>query len=181
MDFFGSIYDTPELKNEESEFLNIYSLTDDFDKKTILRTKVYTEVLKRVHSKIKQASTNLKKQCTIPIPEYVMGMPLYDYNNCKLFLMNRLIKEGFDLKFFVPNILFISWAKVVNKDERVRIIKSEPIRFLKPKLKVSSNIPSEMSSSMLNYNFDDKPVRQVSWKDKQKKNKLTYVPNGLFD
>ena len=190
MDFFGSIYDTPVNNNDE--YLNIYSLSDDFVKKSQQRTKIYTEVLKKIHYKIKQAATNMKKYCMIAIPEYVIGMPLYDMNNCKTFLMNRLIDEGFDLKFYVPNLLNISWEKVVNSG--VQKIDRAMIQTIKPSMRLKPSFQSSFQSSIkpsFQQSFQPRPSfqpsfqqddeRHVSWNDKAKKNKLTYVSKGLFD
>ena len=170
MDFFGSIYDTP-VNNDE--YLNIYSLSDDFVKKSQQRTKIYTEVLKKIHFKIKQAATNMKKHCLIAIPEYVIGMPLYDMNNCKIFLMNRLIDEGFDLKFYVPNLLNISWEKIVNNG--VQDVKPRIKTSMIPRLKPSMCIKPSIEPSIVD------EERHVSWNDKGKKNKLTYISKGIFD
>jgi hypothetical protein len=207
MDFFGSIYDAPLIDQNNSDFLNIYSLTDDIDKRITLRTKVYTEVLRKAHFKIKQASVNMKHFCIFTIPEYLVGMPLYNFNHCKMFLMNRLLQERFDLKFFIPNILFVSWKKILHptpgpigntggkKHNNVEVcsrIQQYPMFPLEQRSRSSKEIPrirntpkklkKEPSYGCHTPVNTEKKVRKVSWGDeKQQTNKLRYVPTGIFD
>lgn len=95
------------------EFLDIYSLTQERDKKIQNRLNIFDEILKKCHKKIKQAADSMNAKCVFVIPEYVVGMPLYNSEMCKVFLVNTLREEKFDVKFFFPNILFISWEKVL--------------------------------------------------------------------
>lgn len=95
------------------EFLDIYSLTQERDKKIQNRLNLFDEILKKCHKKIKQAADSMNAKCVFVIPEYVIGMPLYNSEMCKVFLVNTLREEKFDVKFFFPNILFISWEKVL--------------------------------------------------------------------
>lgn len=160
MNFFGSIYDEP--KTDESEFLDINSLTNGYDKILNQRTKIYLEVLKKVHFKIKFAADNMKNECVYTIPEYIMGMPLYNFKRCKMFIMNRLVKEGFDIKFFIPNILYISWMKVL----------------ITP---VSSNLLlTEKKDNHNSLAIKEKNTKHVTWKNTEN-NKIKYKPTGMFD
>ena len=95
------------------EFLDIYSLTQERDKKIQNRLNLFDEILKKCHKKIKQAADSMNAKCVFVMPEYVIGMPLYNSEMCKVFLVNTLREEKFDVKFFFPNILFISWEKVL--------------------------------------------------------------------
>ena len=45
----------------------------------------------------------------------IFGVPLYDTTPCVLYLVEQLIKNGFDVKYTHPNLLYISWLNRKNK------------------------------------------------------------------
>ena len=95
--------------------LDIFSLTQSRERKIKSRLNLFEEVLKKCHKKIKSVSETTESKCLFVIPEYVIGMPLYNKDMCKVFLVNTLKDESFDVQFFYPNILFISWEKVAKR------------------------------------------------------------------
>ena len=95
--------------------LDIFSLTQSRERKIKSRLNLFEEVLRKCHKKIKNVSETTESKCLFVIPEYVIGMPLYNKDMCKVFLVNTLKDESFDVQFFYPNILFISWEKVAKR------------------------------------------------------------------
>ena len=98
--------------------LDIFSLTESRERKIKSRLNLFEEVLRKCHKKIKSVSETMESKCLFVIPEYVIGMPLYNKDMCKVFLVNTLKEESFDVQFFYPNILYISWEKVVSHGKR---------------------------------------------------------------
>lgn len=47
--------------------------------------------------------------CFCEIPEFIIGYPLYDLNECIQYCMNILIKKGFSIQYIFPRVLYISW------------------------------------------------------------------------
>ena len=47
--------------------------------------------------------------CFYNVPKYIFGIPLYDIKSCVMFLVTALVKNGFDVKYTHPNLLYISW------------------------------------------------------------------------
>ena len=95
--------------------LDIFSLTESRERKIKSRLNLFEEVLRKCHKKIKSVSETMESKCLFVIPEYVIGMPLYNKDMCKVFLVNTLKEESFDVQFFYPNILYISWEKVARR------------------------------------------------------------------
>ena len=53
-------------------------------------------------------------------PEFIFGVPLYNINDLKKYIMDTLKKNGFKLMYFHPNTIFISWDvenKIQNKSD----------------------------------------------------------------
>jgi 7-keto-8-aminopelargonate synthetase-like enzyme len=89
--------------------LNIYDLHNTVNRKTNLRNSVYEKVLVKVHNKIKRASENEQYECTYDTPEYIIGLPLYNINNCIEFIIEKLKENGFDVEHIFPKTLKVSW------------------------------------------------------------------------
>ena len=45
------------------------------------------------------------------IPEFLIGVPLYDVNELRTYMMNSLEKNGFKLMYIHPNWLMIDWSE----------------------------------------------------------------------
>ena len=90
------------------------------------KIKIYQKILARVHSKVKTTSRmrNNDKFCFFLIPEFVLGIPRYDMVNCTTYIIEKLIDNGFLIKYTHPNLLFISWRHYIPHYERVKIKKT---------------------------------------------------------
>ena len=89
------------------------------------KLKIYKTILNRVHKKIKISSRQLhNNQFTFfVIPEFIVGIPMYDIASCTAFIIDKLKENGFVIKYTYPNLLFISWAHHLDKAKRVEIKK----------------------------------------------------------
>ena len=83
------------------------------------RLKIYDEILKKCHERIKAVSKSPKGTtfCFYIIPNYVYGTPLYDVNACIVYMVQYLMKNGFYVAYTHPNLLYISWFKRTNSIE----------------------------------------------------------------
>jgi hypothetical protein len=75
------------------------------DRKYITYDKIHTHIDK----KITLASSANFYYTWYQIPEILIGMPTYNLNDCLKYLKEILIKDGFIITFYDPNILYISW------------------------------------------------------------------------
>jgi uncharacterized protein (DUF302 family) len=73
--------------------------------KFITFDKIYINIEKRV---IKASATNFY-YIWFEIPCYIIGCPQYNFNDCKEYLINKLMENGFIVEFYEPNILLITW------------------------------------------------------------------------
>jgi hypothetical protein len=79
------------------------------------KIKIYQRILARVHKKIKSVSRQRhnNKFCIYLLPEFVLGIPRYDMVNCTSFVIEKLMENGFQVKYTHPNLLFISWQHYI--------------------------------------------------------------------
>ena len=75
------------------------------------KIKIYDEVLKKCHHRIKLVSdlTPLNQWCFFLIPKVMFGMPLYNLAECVEYLVKMLSENGFKVAYTHPNLLLITW------------------------------------------------------------------------
>ena len=91
--------------------LNINDLYETSNNKNIMRLRIFDDVLKKIHTRIKYNATHEKMYCFYQIPEFIIGVPLYDINDLQKYLINSIKKDGFRVLYVEPNWLFINWDK----------------------------------------------------------------------
>ncbi len=145
--------------------ININELHREQNRKDEKRTEIYENILDKVHQKIKLTSkTSDDKFCFYSVPIYVYGLPLFDVNNCILFLTKKLTYNGFDIRYTHPNLLLISWYEKQRK----------PI--------LNSNSNSNYSSNSSLQKIEDLRKRALEYRpitDYQPTNNFVYDANSL--
>ena len=105
--------------------LNINDLYKTSDKKNEIRFRIFDNILKKIHIRIKNSASNEKMFCFYQIPEFIIGVPLYDTNELKKYLINSLEKDRFKLLYVEPNWLFISWQ--VKSSKKIKTPNKKPV------------------------------------------------------
>jgi hypothetical protein len=100
--------------------LNINTLFDEQDKIVINRLKLFDDILVQIHNKIKLNSKNKTFYCTHPIPEFLIGKPLYKIEDLRKYLIDSLKRDKFDVLYIHPNLLFVSWERLKNNKRSVK-------------------------------------------------------------
>ena len=97
--------------------INIDELNSLHTNKQKNKEEIYEKILSKCHIRIKlSAKSNNYGCCFYSIPKYIYGMPIYDYKLCLIYIVKSLTKNGFDLKYTHPNLLFISWKGKKNPE-----------------------------------------------------------------
>lgn len=75
------------------------------------KIKIYDEVLKKCHHRIKLVSdlAPMTQWCFFMIPKVMFGMPLYNLAECVEYLVKMLSENGFKVAYTHPNLLLITW------------------------------------------------------------------------
>ena len=107
-----------------SSQLDINSLFETTQTKTARRLETYDKILKQCHSRIKHYSKHEHTTCFFAIPEFIIGVPLFDVVELRTYLMNSLEKNGFKLMYLHPNWLMIDWTEKKRSLDKVKQSKS---------------------------------------------------------
>jgi hypothetical protein len=102
---------TLENFTDFSEKINIDELYEKKRQLDLNKLELFKKILNRIHVRIKTTSKqNIhEKFCWFVIPEIIIGVPKYDQSGCIAYIMDTLQTNGFQVKYFHPNTIFISW------------------------------------------------------------------------
>jgi hypothetical protein len=102
---------TLENFTDFSEKINIDDLYEKKRQTDLNKLELFKKILNRVHVRIKTtANQNVhEKFCWFVVPEIIIGVPKYDQAGCIAYIMNTLESNGFKVRYFHPNTVFISW------------------------------------------------------------------------
>jgi len=81
--------------------------------------KIYLQVCEKIRKVNRQFYI---KTCTYHVPVMMWGLPLYNMEECLIYIQWRLKKKGLQTRFTYPNLLHISWEKVVNTNTTIEKI-----------------------------------------------------------
>ena len=107
----SSIFEIDNFDNF-SEKINIDELYEKKRQTDIKQLELFKKILNRVHVRIKTISRqhNSEKCSWFVVPEFIIGVPKYDQGACIAYIMDKLQENGFLVKYFHPNTIFISWG-----------------------------------------------------------------------
>jgi hypothetical protein len=73
------------------------------------KTKIYKKIYKLVERKIIDCSKVNNTGCYFTVPLFLINIPIYCVNECKIYLIQKLKKDGFKINNLDNNIIYISW------------------------------------------------------------------------
>jgi hypothetical protein len=76
-----------------------------------IRLKTFNTILNRCYGQIRYSVNREDSYRIFSIPEFIVGTPLYNMNKCIKFIIIRLTNNGFRVKFYKPNIIYIYWEQ----------------------------------------------------------------------
>ena len=142
--------------------------------------EIFNKVLNKIHQKIKKTSTLFKGVtfCWYVIPEVMLGIPNYNQAQCIGYVVEKLRINGFNIRYFHPNTILISWNHWVPNYVREEIKKK-----LNKNIDGYGNIIEEKDNQDeddSNNIFNLKSSNQDKGKDKNYKSTNSYKPTGKF-
>ena len=122
---------TLENIDDFAEKLNIDELYEKKRQHDLNQLHLFNKILNRIHVRIKTTSRQkiTEQFCWFVVPEIIIGVPKYDQAACIAFLLDKLKRNGFNVKYFHPNTLLISWSHWVPSYVRTELKKKTGIEL----------------------------------------------------
>jgi hypothetical protein len=146
-----------------SEKINIDELYEKKRQTDVNKLELFKKILNRIHIRIKTTAkqNTVERYCWYVIPEIIIGVPKYDQGACIAYVMDTLQKNGFQVRYFHPNTVFISWDHWVPTYVRTEIKKKTGININEYGEKIEDekdnddeNVYQEMTAKGTNSNLE---------------------------
>jgi len=174
----SNIFTLENMNNDFSEKLNIDELYNKKQEKDLKQLELFNKILNRIHVKIKTTAKICIDQlfCWFVVPEIIIGVPKFNQANCIAYLIDKLQDNKFEVKYYHPNMLFISWAKFVPSYIRNEIKKKTGIELneMGEKIEEDKESPETPNTFIVDKKKKEKKV------DSSFKSINSYKPSGKF-
>jgi hypothetical protein len=166
-----------------SEKINLDELYEKKKQYDLHRLDLYNKILNRIHVKIKTTSKQkINEQfCWFVVPEVIIGVPKYDQGDCIGYLFQKLKDNGFAVKYYHPNTLFICWNHFVPSYVRTELKKKTGIIIDEFGNKINEEnsdvVKKEVTNNII---LNNGKTPTVNTNDKKYTPIHTYKPTGNF-
>lgn len=155
-----------------SEFSEKISIDELYEKKRqidIGKLELFKKILNRIHVRIKTTAKHSihEKFCWFVVPEIIIGIPKYDQAGCIAYIMNALKENGFNIKYFHPNTLFICWDHWIPS-------------YVRNEIKHKTGIIINEYGEKITENTDEDEKEQPQENIQQIKNSKKYTPINSY-
>jgi hypothetical protein len=101
------------IDNKIDEFTEKLYIDELYERKRnadLQRLEIFNKMLNRIHQRIKLTSRKSNdKYCWFVVPEVILGVSNFDQPGCISYILDKLKDNGFNVFYYHPNSLFISW------------------------------------------------------------------------
>ena len=119
--------------------ISLHNIQNLYDTKQNKKKELYDKIFLRTINLIKESAQLGKNMCMYQIPELILGMPIYNVQECLLYIQGILISKKFETVIAKPNIIFIFW-QLKNKLIKYNSQPYQPsLEYSPPKNKEPSN------------------------------------------
>jgi hypothetical protein len=166
-----------------SEKINLDELYEKKKQYDLHKLELYNKLLNRIHVKIKTISRQKidEQYCWFVVPEVIIGVPKYDQGDCIGYLFQKLKDNGFAVKYYHPNTLFICWNHFVPSYVRSELKKKTGILIDEYGNKINEEKSDIIKKEVTdNFILNNGKTQNVNINDKKYTPINTYKPTGNF-
>ena len=169
------------VEDEEArEKLSIDELYEKDQKRDLKQLEIFNKLLNRVHKRITTISRNKKndKHIWYVIPEYIIGQPIYSQADCIAYIIAKLTKNGFFVKYLHPNRIFVSWENWVPSYVRAEF-KKRTGHIIDENGRIIDTKDDDDETGKED-NFNSKILNDRNYNHVQQKEQKQYTPIGQY-
>jgi len=74
-----------------------------------IKYKTFSKIYSNIEKKITMASSSNFYYVWYEIPEFIIGLPFYNLEECKTCVIKQLTDNGFTIEKFEVNLILITW------------------------------------------------------------------------
>jgi hypothetical protein len=89
--------------------LSVHEINRLMENKRREKLATYEKIYEQCQKRILKYATNDKYRCFFEVPEFILGLPVFNINSVTLYVIEKLTQSGFMVKYYFPKHLYISW------------------------------------------------------------------------
>jgi hypothetical protein len=107
------------------DFINLDDLYEPHREREKNRVRIFDVIYSKCVRKINQTNKELNRlDCMYRIPPFILGGPIYNYDEAKKYLQHKLKENGLHTEFIDNETLYISWKpEDINKSKYDRSLR----------------------------------------------------------
>lgn len=161
---------TDNIINHYKVNVNINSLQKEVKQRELRKLETYEKVLALCYQKILSTNKNSNNCCCIfTCPQFIYGFPLFNINECIIYIMTKLTEKKFNVHLALPNNIFISWKINNTNTSSNKLLEYLPIN--NNYINQSNNISINHSNNNSNNNFNTSKHSNILSSNKNNTNK----------
>lgn len=163
-------------------YLSVQDVHHTLAKRKLRQYESFERVLELCFKKIRRFTDIEKTFCLYEVPEFIVSYPLYDLNECILYIIDKLQLQGFKVQYIFPNVLKIDWGV----GPTTVLPSPQQMAEVDVKLLANKQIASHLSSVPKTLTYEpavQQPTSKIDRKQKQNqfiKSIADFKPSGKF-
>lgn len=89
--------------------LSVHEINRFMENKKRDKMVTYEKVYEKCQAQILKYAKNEKYRCFFDVPEFILGLPVYNINSVIIYVIEKLKQSGFLVKYYFPKHLYITW------------------------------------------------------------------------
>lgn len=128
------------------------------EKKYKVKLDTFEKILQRVYNRIRKAVQKNLNNIYYEVPNFILGIPTYNLNECVSYILYKLDQQGYKVIFRKPNHLQIMWI-LETPEKIIRRVEHNVPALLDANTQKNNNISFSNFSSKSSYNTN----RLLEW------------------
>lgn len=122
--------------------LSVHEINRFMDGKRRDKFSTFEKIYSLCEKHVMKYASNDRYRCMFTVPEFMLGLPIYNLNTAILYVIEKLHSRGFLVKYYHPNILYICWdIDEINGRKKVRTSPGPPTVQVPPRLTLLNKTP----------------------------------------
>jgi Family of unknown function (DUF5759) len=123
--------------------LSVHEVNRFMDGKRRDKFVTFEKIFQQCQKLIMKHAENDRYRCFFTVPEFMLGLPVYNLNAAIIYIVEKITAKGFLVKYFHPNVLYICWDidEIHGRKKTVEhMVASKPLP-VPPRLKMMGQKP----------------------------------------
>ena len=151
-----------QLNSSESVVRNAKEVSLEIQNKRQEQTKHFRKILELCQIEITKSVELGYTHCIFEVPEFLLGFPLYDINECIVYILRKLQENDYQVSYYFPKTIYITWPVEETQDDKINNTFLNILNSIQQKHTSPSPIPVSSYASVPNTQTQSNPFISTS-------------------